>query len=294
MGYKKLSNEQELQLIEEYKQGIPVKTLMAKYNFSTKKSITDKIKKHYPNEYKKIILEGHNKRKGYNYNLEHINSPFDAYLVGLLLTDGYILSDRDGFGIDLTDEDCIKFLSDTIGQQYKTYYKDGILPRHRLLVCGSGLSKQLERFSIIKNKTYFIDKPNLYDDEKQYLPYIMRGIIDGDGSVSQTSYGGAQLYIVSQSEKFIDWCKTVLENNFYMIDIHKRQDPKSGIWRIETSNQYNILKLIAIVYNKPYGMARKYNELRKTFRDYNKDILLGIEDDGIVQTTTEMGLGNQE
>lgn len=71
-----------------------------------------------------------------------------------------------------------------------------------------------------------------------------------------------------------------------MVDIHKHQG-QNGIWRIETANQYNILKLIALVYNQPYGMMRKYNELRKTFRDYNKDVLLD-KDDGIVQTTTEM------
>ena len=59
-----------------------------------------------------------------------------------------------------------------------------------------------------------------------------------------------------------------------------------GLYRIETANQYNILKLIALVYNKPFGMNRKYTNLRKTFRDYNNDALLD-KDDGIVQTTTE-------
>ena len=71
-----------------------------------------------------------------------------------------------------------------------------------------------------------------------------------------------------------------------MIDIHKSQN-NYGLWRIETSNQYNILKLIAIVYNYPFGLNRKYIELRKTFRDYNNDILI-TKDDGIVQTTTDI------
>ena len=60
---------------------------------------------------------------------------------------------------------------------------------------------------------------------------------------------------------------------------------ENGLYRIETANQYNILKLIALVYNKPFGMNRKYNNLRKTFRDYNNDALLD-KDDGIVQTAT--------
>ncbi len=58
-------------------------------------------------------------------SLGMLTSPFDAYLVGLLLTDGYVLSDRDGVALDMTDEDVIKFLADTIGTTYKAY-SDGI------------------------------------------------------------------------------------------------------------------------------------------------------------------------
>ena len=55
MGQKKLSKELELQLVEEYKQGASVNSLMAKYGFASKKSITDKVKKHYPDTYNEII-----------------------------------------------------------------------------------------------------------------------------------------------------------------------------------------------------------------------------------------------
>ena len=40
------------------------------------------------------------------------------------------------------------------------------------------------------------------------------------------------------------------------------------------------------VYNKPFGMSRKYKSLRTTFRDYNHDALLD-KDDCIVQTATD-------
>ena len=141
-----------------------------------------------------------------------------------------------------------------------------------------------DRIKTSENKTYTIKAPQLLKEEEKFIPYILRGIIDGDGCVSPTSYGGAQFFIVTMSEEFANWIVDVLENKLYMIDIHKRQT-ESGIWRIETSNQYNILKLIALVYNKPFGMMRKYNKLRKTFRDYNNDTLLD-KVDGIVQTTT--------
>ena len=275
----------ELQLIEEYRKGVSVKELMNKYGYKTKKSITDKIKKHYPDKYNDILNEAQISRKGYTYSLETISSPFDGYLVGLLLTDGYLLSDRDGLGLDMTDEDVISFVAKTIGTKYTKYEYYGKKDKYRVLINVPGIKKQVERFGIIENKSLKIPAPILKEEEIQYLPYIIRGIIDGDGCVSPTSYGGAQFYIVTMSEQFADWIISVLSNNFFMEDIHKRQS-KAGLWRIETSNQYNILKLIALVYNKPYGMNRKYNILRKTFRDYNSDALLN-KDDGIVQTTTQ-------
>ena len=284
MGYKKLSKEQEIQLVEEYKQGTPVIELMNKYGYKTKKSIIDKVKKYYPENYEEIIKEAQDSRRGYVYSLEKLTSPFDAYLIGLLLTDGYVLSDRDGLGLDMTDEDAISFVAKTIGTNYKSY-NDGVhKTRHRVLITIPGISKQVERFGIIPNKSTILPTPKLLDEEKQFLPYIIRGIIDGDGCVSKTSYGGSQFYICTMSKDFAIWIAEVLKNNFFMDDIAIRIS-ENGLYRIETSNQYNILKLIAIVYNKPFGMNRKYSYLRKTFRDYNSDALLD-KDDGIVQTTT--------
>ena len=56
-----------------------------------------------------------------------------------------------------------------------------------------------------------------------------------------------------------------------MKDIHPYQTA-NGTWRIDTALEYNINILKDIIYNQPYGMARKYNKFRETFYDYNKDI----------------------
>ena len=285
MGYKKLSKEQELQLVEEYRKGTPVVELMTKYGYKTKKSITDKVKKYYPDEYENIIKEAQSGRRGYTYSLSELTSPFDAYLVGLLLTDGYVLSDRDGLGLDMTDEDVIAFVANTIGTKYTSYDIENKKTHYRVLITIPGISEEAERFGIVSKKSNIVPEPQLMEKERKFLPYIIRGIIDGDGSVAKTSYGGSQFFIVTKSEIFANWIKKVLENDFFMEDISIRVSNK-GLYRIETANQYNILKLIALVYNKPFGMNRKYNNLRKTFRDYNNDALLD-KDDGIVQTTTD-------
>lgn len=140
MGYKKLSIEQELALVEDYRNGASVKSLMEKYGFASKKSITDKVKKHYPDSYAKIVKEAQENRKDYCYDLEKITCNFDAYFIGLMLTDGYVTEGR-RIGIDLTDEDCIAFLANSIGTKYSTYEPESgnelieaKLPRHRLIM----------------------------------------------------------------------------------------------------------------------------------------------------------------
>ena len=245
--------------------------LMKKYGFASKKSITDKVKKHFPNEYSQIVKEAQENRKGYTYCLKNIESEFDAYFLGLLLTDGYISRGTD-IGIDLIDEDCISFLSKVVGKPYKTYQYGDKKPKHRLIFSNYEMVKNLERLGVVPNKSLILQPPQLTPEEEKFLPYIIRGIIDGDGCVSPTSYGGAQFYIVSASKDFIDWVKYILEYKLFMRDLHLRVN-NEGVYRLETAHQDNILKLIALVYDKPFGMSRKYNELRETFRDYNSTLL---------------------
>lgn len=43
------------------------------------------------------------------------------------------------------------------------------------------------------------------------------------------------------------------------------------LYSIGSADQGNIQKLLALSYNKPFGMMRKYNQITETFRDYNQD-----------------------
>lgn len=299
MGAKALSKEEELELVEDYRKGASVSSLMEKYNFKTKKSITDKVKKYYPDIYKEIIEEARYNRKGYKYTLDKISNEFDAYYIGLMLTDGYI-DNNQTIGIDLVDEDCIAFLSKVIGKSYSTYeaskkpqnYNGQIIQskqkRHRLVLKDKKLIENLERFGVVPRKTHTIQGPKLLPEEEKFIPYIIRGIIDGDGCVTPASYGGAQFSILTASYDFALWIKETLENKMYMKDIHIHEKyGEEKIYEITSTLQSNIIKLIALSYDKPFGMSRKYDKIRKTFRDYNGNSLV-TKDEGIVQTTTEM------
>ena len=273
MSAKILSNEQELQLVQEYLNGESVINLQKKYGYKSKKSILDKIKKHLGRALgEEELKEIRDKRKGYSVDFSKINNPFNAYFIGLMLTDGYIC-DNTKFGIDLTDEDAIAFLSDTIGKTYTSYTSEdeNRKIRYRLILSDASQVEALKRYDIVQRKSKILSGFELLEEEEVYLPYLIRGIIDGDGCIYTTSYGKPAFFIVTASKKFADWLTYILSHRFYMKDIHPYQTT-NGIWRIDTALEYNIRILEDIIYDQPYGMARRYNKLRETFNDYNKNI----------------------
>lgn len=280
MGYKKYSTEQELKIIEEYRSGVSADDLAVKYGFKTRKSITDKIKKYFPDDYQKIIEENKNNKKGYCYKLEKINNEFDAYFIGLLLTDGYIVNGRNQLGIDLADEDCISFLSQVIGKSYNSYERNrshqlddkNIQDKstmYRLLLSDKDLIANVERFGIVEHKTHIIPAPSLLPEEEKYIPYIIRGIIDGDGNfdVRDNTIG---MRIATKSKDFAEWIKYALEEKMFFQDVQIHSN--NNIYIIETYQILNIMKLYALSYNKSFGMMRKYRKIGETFRDYNNSI----------------------
>ena len=271
MGYKLHSQEEEQQMVREYMEGVPVKTLMVKYGYKTKKSITDKVKKY---ESVEAIAIAKKNRKNYQIEFDGVTNIFNAYFLGLMLTDGYIQDDNK-FGIDLTDEDCIAFISEITNKEYKAYesIEENRKTRYRLIFSDCTSLKKLNEYGVVRNKSKILQGPSLSEEEMKYLPYIIRGIIDGDGCIYKTSYGAPAMYVCSASYDFISWVKTTLENRFFFKELSIVQSD-TGLWRIDTANQQNILKLLTLVYDKPYGMSRKYKLLRETFRDYNKDNLL--------------------
>lgn len=270
---KRLSDDEELQMVEEYRQGISSTVLMKKYGFATQKSITDKIKKHYPDSYKQIISEGRNNKKNYEIDITEINSEFVAYFIGLMLSDGYI-QDENRFGLQLTDEDAIKFISEITGKNYKTYsyHNDNRKTFYRIIFSSKEQVEKLKRYGITERKSKIIPALELKASEEKYLPYLIRGLLDGDGCIYYTSKITPSFFIVTASKNFADWIKETLENKLYMKDVHISV-MLDQYYRVETAYYPNLLKLLALVYDKPFGMSRKYELIRKMFRDYNGNLL---------------------
>ena len=192
MGYKIHSVEEEKQLVREYINGVPVQTLMTKYGYKTKKSITDKVKKYASSDAIQIARDN---RKTYKIEFNGITNSFNAYFLGLMLTDGYI-QDEHKFGIDLIDEDCIAFLAQITNKEYKKYEATDDIrkTRYRIIFSDKKSLNMLAQYGVVPNKSKILQGPHLTEEENKYLPYIIRGIIDGDGCIYKTSYGAPAMY----------------------------------------------------------------------------------------------------
>jgi hypothetical protein len=254
------SLEEEKEIARRYvEDGVSAAELARQYNYSTAKSITDKVKRFYP-EYD-FKTTRNRKKIYYGLSFELIDNPVKAYFIGLLMTDGYVQSNRNQIGLDLIDEDCIAFISDYFSFEYKKYERPGFEPKYRIVFDGKEYVEQLSRFGIKPKKSLTLEPPVLKDSERKYLPYIVRGIIDGDGSVFESGTSGRlNVSICSGSKFFIEWIKRILEEDFFMEDVGKIKETPKKLYSISFSNRRSIQILYALCYFQPMGMQRKRNK----------------------------------
>lgn len=254
---KKYSNEIERQIVDEYLNGASTKYLKDKYNFKTNKSIIDKVKKYGENprtQREELMLN-----KTYEeFSMSIIDSWFKAYYLGLIIADGYIVNNV--VGIDMVDEDVIQFISNIIDKPYNIIKrKPPRQNKYRITLNSPRLIDEFKRLNIGERKSKTLGAINLYDIEYKYFPYIIRGLIDGDGWIRKD---GKEFFICSASLEFIKWLKNKMEEKIYMQDLNiVQQDEinKTTMYQLRSSLKRNINILKVLVYDQPYGMQRKYN-----------------------------------
>lgn len=245
------------------------------YGYKTHKSITDKLKAGGVE-----IRTGqnlHTTMKNYSDDIfEKIDSEWKAYFLGLLLTDGWITGDKI-VGYSSVDKDVVEYLSELTGKSVQfvdrrnkefvnsTGYKCKTSNEYRLVFSSKKMVEDLKRLSVVNNKTHTLQGPNLNYDELQYLPQILRGIIDGDGTLGFPSNKPGSIYfrIASASETFIDWCNYSLRI-LGMRNIRKREIHE-GFWEINSAQPYNVEILMYSIYRDDFGMSRKRNKLIENY-----------------------------
>lgn len=260
VNQRTISKENEKEIIRLYLQEKKSANEIAKiFNYKNKKSVLDILKEN--NIDRRITKEMQHENKTYkDFNFKKIDSYGKGYFLGFLVTDGSINEQRNYIVLEITDENAIKEISELTKAKYIKLAPrcKGTIPSYRIQLYNKSLLKELKRIGVKSRKTYNLPSLNLYKDELNFLPSIIRGIIDGDGWIRKD---GREFFISSASSEFIEWCmKSLLSLGFKDLKITKTKD---GFYLIRDAKEYNINLLKKLIYpiDKPFGMLKKYNRL---------------------------------
>lgn len=277
---------QENEMKRLYNSGMSCMEIAKIFGYKTPKSISDKLTRIGVK-----LRTGQNKNSQtitYNTDIfKKIDTEWKAYYLGLLLTDGWITHRKDGvidtIGYSSVDKDAAEYIALCTGKPIQVVNKNSnnIGPNgnlinqsteYRVVLTSIEMVNDLKRLGVVENKTHILEGPRLSYDELIYLPQILRGIIDGDGTLGFPSNNLSSMYfrIISASEKFIDWCIWAL-NVIGMRDVNKRKI-NDVLWELNSAKPTNIAILANSIYRGNFGMSRKHNLIQNHFNTNFKTV----------------------
>jgi len=204
----KRTEDIEKEIVKLYESGLTASRIIDRFGYKRKETIYQILEKHNVERREPKIQTYYNESF-----FEKINSHDKAYILGLIMTDGYIIKDYDGFGIQLTEKDgyILEKIRDLVGGtnpitkidcSHKRKHMPGAKDMARLHVFSKKIAQDLKKLGVIRRKT----KTLRYNGcvPKKYLDSFFRGMIDGDGSIGVDGRGYYFWTLASASCLFLE------------------------------------------------------------------------------------------
>lgn len=171
--------------------------------------------------YQPLLNDYNGSHKKYSFNESYfdvIDSPNKAYMIGLFLADGNICQNRDKFSISLQDMDknILEKISDKLeytGDLRISKYSDKNKNWHDqyvLYLYSKHICRAMCFYGIVPNKSLILQFPTMID--KRFHKDILRGYIDGDGTISKTE---CRVRFCSTND-FCQTAKLLIENTLFI------------------------------------------------------------------------------
>lgn len=224
------------------------------------------------------------KRNDRNVNEEFFikKTPDLQYIIGLLLTDGYIGKARtvqnpdgtikkvgnDKIGIELTDKDVIEWLAQKIEYKNKIYERkraDHLKTTYTIQFANNNVLKVLNEYGMVECKS------NILMVEDHLDRHMIRGIFEGDGSITKDSAGRYVVTFGSGSKNFIISLKDTIEKAIGgTTKLGCKKNAKGNVYYyFSICRQDNVKKFGEFIYKgNVFGMQRK----KKMFQELGCDI----------------------
>lgn len=270
MARKIISQELKGEIIEEYKsRPMTLESLEEKYKLShpTITKILNGIPKYtkaviYNPELKECFFEG-------------IDCEPKAYFLGLLIADGNIFIDNKSgrqASISITLDSNDEYLLDT----FKKLLNANTSISHdgrgcsQIAVRSNKMAQDLEEYGVVPRKSFETYLPNIDDS---LMPHLLRGILDGDGSIksNQTNIRGRYAHAISYCgthqlmQDIADWCIVHDINNPIVYDYRNRCLSELKLQSIDSMYKFGEM----IYDNATIYMKRKKNTYDKFKQHYN-------------------------
>lgn len=232
----------------------------------TTKTIYDILKKYNVGTREEPLLNNSD-----HFYFSSIDKPEKAYLLGLLITDGWVNTEKNEVGIQLQENDLwlIEWIKNQIQSPHKilrttkglTKYPNGKYyessPMYRITNNSMKMVNDLKKYGITDKKTFITFFPIL----DFYQDCLLRGILDGDGSIYIHSNG------INKCVRFIGSSFLIAGIGIYLTLMLKvsEQIPKQkeSIFYIEWSKEEDVKKIVNFLYKEktvPY-LDRKRSKI---------------------------------
>lgn len=182
------------------------------------------------------------------------------YFIGVLITDGCNTKGAIIMDFGEKDKEILEYWNEFLGNKLNittSIHNKYNIPQYRLSFRSKPVVEYLESFGIVERKTYTA--------KLKYINWsILRGIIDGDGSIfNETNSERLRLTITSGSEEFLLQIKEFLNNFQITSTIRKTATEKEsgGYYVLSVYKQKDIYFIYNNMYkNASYFLKRKYEK----------------------------------
>lgn len=178
----RITEDKKRQVIETYSKSPMTLTELSKLSGLSNPTIIKILDEYNVERYKKAQIFNPELDECY---FDVIDKESKAYFLGLIITDGNVFSPKDGNrqrSISITQSSSDEYILEIFKNEIKSntsIVHDG-RGCSQIAVRSNMMADSLERYGIVPNKTLTTKLPLL---SEEYMPHLVRGILDGDGNI---------------------------------------------------------------------------------------------------------------
>lgn len=258
-----LTKEDELEIVRLYEDECLGTPSIAKMYGVGNYTISYLLDKKYKVKKRSNKINSRKYNANFNY-FESIDSAEKAYWLGFIYADGFVLSDRNVFGISLQrkDREHLQAFKDCLNSDYpiadyettESSYKVNT-PYSRFSITSRKMKEDLVSHGVFKNKSNILLYPTSVPNE--FIYDWCRGYFDGDGSLSFNSITSEYKFrFVGTREVLVGIQKLFGVEH---LSLTKRKEDNNNNYALDIGGHNQIIPMLDKLYeNSTIHLQRKY------------------------------------